>query len=163
MTGSGSSPFIFWDNSSFLQSFKHLSWPTSWHSKQSDHVWSSCWTLCSSAMHTFGIHLCKATTHIDVWRQPLQELIHQCIHLRTCMKVNISRTMLCCCIGWKSPTLFSCCPALTYLASLVFQEMLITFRVPGDITSSLASTHGGFKLLFKQSTSCNVLCLKSGY
>ncbi len=63
----GDSTFISWDNSSFLQSFKHLSCPTSWHSKQSDHVWSSCWTLCSSAMHTFGIHLCEATTHIDVW------------------------------------------------------------------------------------------------
>ncbi len=67
------------------------------------------------------------------------------------------------CISWKSAIVFSCCPALPYLASLVFHENRSNCTVPGAMAASFASTHGGFLRSPIQSESCVVLCLKSGY
>ncbi len=68
-----------------------------------------------------------------------------------------------CCICWKSSIVFSYCPALTYLVSLLVHEKLCNCMVPGAILASSASTHAGFCWLSSQSTACVVLCLKSGY
>ncbi len=68
-----------------------------------------------------------------------------------------------CCICWKSSIIFSYCPALTYLVSLLVHEKLCNCMMPGAILASSGSTHAGFCWLSSQSAACVVLCLKSGY
>jgi hypothetical protein len=75
--------------------------------------------------------------------------------------VNVLGVMPFFCISWKSAIVFSCCPTLSYLASLVFHENRSNFTVPGAIAPSFTSTHGGFLRSPIQSESCVVLCLKS--
>jgi hypothetical protein len=101
---------------------------------------------------------------ISSWTHLPFSIAHKLAHaLSAGRKVNLLGLMPACCIFWKSSIIFSYCPALTYLMSLLVHEELCNCTVPGAILASSASTHAGFCWLSSQSAACVALCLKSGY
>jgi len=151
--------------SSVLDCISHV--PISRQSKWPHLEMASCWTLsehppCSHIWHTcqpgytpqrHGPH-----THFEFiypWAHLPASSAHKLAHaLSTRTKVHLSGVVPFCCISWKSSTVFSCCPTLAYLASLLFHEKMSNCTVPGAMETSFDATHGGFCGSSSQSSSC---------
>ncbi len=131
------------------------------------HTWSQFFMSDTAYMST-RLHPTKTSASQTFWILSVHEpaclpssrvpkLAHA-LSIRT--KVNLSGVLVpLCFISWKSSTVFSCCPALTYLASFLFHEKLSNCAVPGAMEANFTPTHGGLYRSWSQSPSCISLCL----
>ncbi len=104
-------------------------------------LWIICWGVC-----------------LPSWSAP--KLAHA---LSTGTKKSYQDSCLFVAFPEKAQIVFSCCAALTYLASLPFHEKVCPCRLPCVRAANFASTHGGLLRLSNQRAASVILCLKSGY